>query len=120
MEIFSSKIDIPLFVFVSIIAFLNLSVAVGIARSFSVINIASSLLLFVFGSVAPLWLLLSTYYVVKDDNLEIMSGPFSWSVSLGSIEKVLEAEQPLCSPTFSRDQLAIFYDSGKELTQISV
>lgn len=63
----------------------------------------------------PIWLLVSTYYVVEADALEIRSGPFRWSIRLDEIKSVRPSRSLLSSPALSLDRLEIVYGAGNQL-----
>ena len=61
----------------------------------------------------PVWLLLSTYYLVDAGNLMIRSGPFRWSISISEIKSVEPSRSLLSSPALSLNRLEIQYGRGK-------
>jgi len=65
------------------------------------------------GALFPLWLCLSTNYIVRDDLLLIRCGPFSWRVPKATIRSVKATRNPLSSPALSLDRLRIDYGAGK-------
>ena len=62
----------------------------------------------------PLWMFYTTHYVVKDEVLQIQSGPFRWTIPIASISQVVESTNPLSSPTLSLRRLKIVYDNNRE------
>lgn len=38
----------------------------------------------------PLWILVSTRYIADDENLKIVSGPFSWIIPVQTITSIQE------------------------------
>ena len=54
-------------------------------------------------------ILKSTYYVVADGVLRIVSGPFNWTIQLSDIVEITPTRNPLSSPALSLDRLKIVY-----------
>ena len=48
-----------------------------------------------------------TYYVVDDDILRIVSGPFRWKIPVANIVEITPSRNPLSSPALSLDRLKI-------------
>ncbi|MCU7856703.1 MAG: PH domain-containing protein [Candidatus Thiodiazotropha sp. (ex Lucinoma borealis)] len=67
------------------------------------------------GTGLPIWLFVSTKYIVTEELLRIKSGPFSWSIPLSSISSVSETRNPLSSPALSLDRLELKYRDGKTI-----
>ena len=61
----------------------------------------------------PLWLLLSTYYLVEDRILKIRSGPVRMSIPLNEINSVKPSRSLLSSPALSIKRLKISYGANK-------
>lgn len=78
-------------------------------------NYASATVLIVLGTILPVWLLVSTNYVVTDRELLVRTGPFSWDVPLHDIESVTETRNSRSSPALSLDRLRIAYGGGRVL-----
>lgn len=57
----------------------------------------------------PVWLLLSTVYVVGDHALIVTSGPFRWYIPRAEITSVRRSRSLLSSPALSIDRLEIAY-----------
>jgi len=94
----------------AIFIFAVLSVGAINLASFVVIG---ALAVFVFG--LPVWLLLSTYYLVEADTLKVRSGPFSWSILLNEINTVKPSRSVLSSPALSLDRLELQYGRGQTI-----
>ena len=92
--------------------FLFVVMSIGIANSAAMAVIAGSAIL-VFG--LPIWLLLSTYYVVEAGTLKVRSGPFSWSIPLSEIKSVKPSHSVLSSPALSLHRLEIRYGRGQTI-----
>jgi Bacterial PH domain len=61
------------------------------------------------------WVVLSTYYVFKDDVLVAHSGPFSWRIPVKEISGVRESTSVRSGPALSRDRLEIAFGDGRVL-----
>jgi len=59
--------------------------------------------------------LLSTKYVVADDELIIHSGPRLWRIPLAEISSVDNTNNSRSSPALSLDRLHIRYSNGKSV-----
>jgi membrane protein YdbS with pleckstrin-like domain len=55
----------------------------------------------------------STYYLVRSDDIRIVSGPFRWEVPLADIRDIAPTRNPLSSPALSMDRLKISYGKRK-------
>ncbi len=64
---------------------------------------------------SPVWLLLSTRYVVDGGVLRVHSGPFTWEIKLDEIESIEPSRSLLSSPALSLDRLKITYSGGRAL-----
>ena len=51
----------------------------------------------------------STYYVVEDGILRIVSGPFRWKIAIADIVDITPSRNPLSSPALSFDRLKVTY-----------
>ena len=63
----------------------------------------------------PLWLLLSTRYVLGHGQLQILSGPFKWRIPVARITTITPTSNPLSSPALSLDRLRVDYGVGKSV-----
>lgn len=63
----------------------------------------------------PVWLMLSTRYVIQDGTLRVRSGPFRWTIPLREIRSVEPSRSVLSSPALSLDRLKIRYGAGRSL-----
>lgn len=63
----------------------------------------------------PVWLMLSTRYVIEDGTLRVRSGPFRWTIPLRDIRSVEPSRSVLSSPALSLDRLKIRYGAGRSL-----
>ncbi|MEL7185663.1 MAG: PH domain-containing protein [Pseudomonadota bacterium] len=71
--------------------------------------------LMMLATVLPVWLLVSTRYVVDKDILTIKCGPFRWKVRLDEIESLQATRSPLSSPALSLDRVLIRYRNGRRV-----
>ena len=60
-------------------------------------------------AVLPIWLLMTTRYVVDKEMLRIHCGPFRWKIRLDEIESIKATRNPLSSPALSLDRIMIRY-----------
>lgn len=115
MEVFKSKVDKWLLscLALSILAcLLGASVALEVGGT---INYVFAAVILIMGVGFPLWILVSTKYIVSNDDLRIISGPFSWIISIQSITSIQEVENAVTSPALSFDRLEVAYDEGKAI-----
>lgn len=66
-------------------------------------------------AVLPIWLLMTTRYVVNNQMLRIHSGPFRWTIRLDEIESIKATRNPLSSPALSLDRVMIRYRNGRRI-----
>src|SRR5689334_12855428 len=59
----------------------------------------------------PLWLLMTTTYVVTADTLRVRSGPIRITVPLRSVTRLRASRTPLSSPALSLDRIEVWYES---------
>lgn len=77
---------------------------------------ASSSIFFASAIIAigfPLWMLFSTYYLIRGSELVIRSGPFRWKVDISTIQSIKPTRSLLSSPALSLDRLEIKHGPGK-------
>jgi Bacterial PH domain len=111
---FNSKIDPWLMITLLVASVLCLVPALpllGDPRSGYKILAALLLLL----ALVPLWLLLSTRYVLSDEKLDIRCGPFSWSVPIDQITAVTPTRSGAPSPALSLTRLQLSYGSERSI-----
>lgn len=58
-----------------------------------------------------LWMMITTYYLIEEENLVIRFGPFKKIVPLASIKSVKKTMNPLSSPALSLKRLEISYNT---------
>lgn len=115
MHVFKSKVDnwVLVCLLLSISACLmGASVALMVGGTFNYVFAAIILIL---GAGFPVWLYASTRYIVTDDDLKIISGPFFWNISIQSIVSVQETHNASASPALSFDRLEIIYGEDKAI-----
>jgi hypothetical protein len=71
------------------------------------------------GAALMLWILYGTKYVLADDSLLAMCGPFRYRVPLAEIDSVRPSRNPLSSPACSLDRLLIEWREGRRRLLIS-
>ena len=113
MTTFRSKIDAWL------ILTLALAIGVVIYASMQVIfnavprNWWPLILIIGLGIGMPVWLLISTRYILQPKLLTVRIGPFVWRIPTDEITAITPTRSPLSSPALSLDRLRIEYGSGK-------
>ena len=78
----------------------------GFRLPFAVVMVAATFLV--------IWILYGTRYLVTDDLILAVCGPFRTSVPLAAVEEVLPSRNPLAAPACSLDRLEIRH-SGRRL-----
>jgi len=112
---FKSKVDYWFYFLAFVLPgaiFIFVVVSIGTSNTTALIILGGSVILTM---ALPVWLLLSTYYLVEDDVLEIRSGPLKWSIALDEIESVIPGRSMMSSPALSLSQLEIRYGQGKTI-----
>ena len=116
---FASKVDgwlIPLFV-IAIAGMLFAFVAVITGDTPLWLQIVVSFVS-VFFCALLFAVLKSTFYVVKDGELRIYSGPFRWTIAVADIGEITPTRNPLSSPALSLDRLKVTY-KGRRYVLVS-
>ena len=96
-----------------------LEAAYTVAKQGGSENYATALFVSLIGFGLPIWLLVSTKYVVSQDELKIFSGPFSWTVPVSSIFSVKDTCSPLSSRALSLRSIGAALWRGKSDHDIS-
>lgn len=78
-------------------------------------NYVMAAIIIVAGIGFPLWILVSTRYITDEENLKIISGPFSWVIPIQSIISIQETQSAITSPALSFDRLEITYGEDKAI-----
>ena len=115
MEVFKSKIDKWVLICLALSVFaciLGASVSVKVGGT---VNYAFAGVILIIGAGFPLWILVSTRYIVNDVDLKIISGPFSWNIPIQSIISIQQTNSTVTSPALSFDRLEIIYDEDKSI-----
>ena len=113
MDVFKSKIDKWMLIFIVLSMFscmLGSSVMLKIGGA---VNYAIAAFILIVGAGIPLWILVSTKYIVENENLKIISGPFSWIIPIASIKSVQDSQSSAFGPALSSDRLEITYGEDK-------
>ena len=85
------------------------------ARTGSISGWITAAVIVVVGVGLPVWLLVSTRYVIGDDQLLIRSGPLTWRIPLADISSITPTRNPLSSPALSLDRLRIEYGARRSV-----
>lgn len=115
MHVFKSKIDrgvLVCFVLSIISCLMGVSVMLKIGGT---ANYVMAAVIIVAGMGFPLWILASTRYITDQENLKIISGPFSWVIPIQSITSVQETQSAITSPALSFDRLEIIYGEDRAI-----
>ena len=112
---FKSEVDLWLWVIVALVVIISLVVSVRLFLKASLAGCLTGAWLMAIGIGMPLWLFYTTHYVVKDEVLQIQSGPFKWTIPIASINQVVETSNPLSSPALSLRRLKIVYENSKSV-----
>lgn len=113
MHVFKSKIDnwVLVCLLLSVSAcLLGASVPLMIG---GITNYVFAAIILIAGAGFPIWIYVSTRYVVSDDDLKIISGPFTWNIPIQSIVSMQETQTAATSPALSFDRLEITYGEDK-------
>lgn len=79
------------------------------------VNYVFAGIILIIGMGFPLWILVSTRYIVNDIDLKIISGPFSWNIPIQSIISIQQTNSTVTSAALSFDRLEIIYDEDKSI-----
>lgn len=115
MHVFKSKIDrwvLVCFVLSIFACLMGVSVMLKIGGT---ANYVMAAVIIVAGIGFPLWILASTRYITDQENLKIISGPFSWVIPIQSITSIQETQSAITSPALSFDRLEIIYGEDKAI-----
>ena len=115
MDVFKSKIDKWLLIclILSIVACL-LGTSVMLAEG-GTLYTSIAVITIIAGAGFPLWVFISTKYIVRKAELKIVSGPFSWVIPIKSIKSVEETQSTITGPALSFDRLEIIYGEDKAI-----
>ena len=94
---------------------ISFGAAYMVLKQGGVVNYGVAVFIALIGAGLPIALLVSTKYVVAAEQLNINSGPFSWSVPIATITSVKETRNPLSGPALSLDRLEISYGKGQTI-----
>lgn len=114
-NVYASKIDTWLLLVLAFAVVSCLVVPLLALRSQGAVAIATAAPTILIGAGLPLWLFLSTRYILTDVALLVQCGPFKWQVPLAEISSVTATRNPLSSPALSLDRLRIDYSRGKSI-----
>ena len=113
--VYRSKTDLWLIALLAIAMIASLSGALVMFSTGTPAALMVAALIAIVGLGLPLWLLLSTRYVLGQDQLRVLSGPFKWCVPLAKITAITPTSSPLSSPALSLDRLRIDYGVGNSV-----
>lgn len=110
--VFRSKVDRWLIAVLVGSTSLSLLAAASLAAVPSAAAVTAALIGAALGGGLPLWLLLSTRYVLSGSDLRIRCGPFGWSIRLSGIRSISHTRDASSAPALSLDRLRIEYDTS--------
>ena len=113
--IFRSSVDGWFYALILGAAALTLFGLVAALKDGSTVGLATVAVAMVLAVAFPIWLLVSTYYVVDEETLLIRSGPFRWRIPRSEIRSVQPSRSPLSSPALSLDRLEIRYSGNRSI-----
>ena len=113
--VYKSKIDT--WVAVLLVSVIFISVFAGLRASTANSPDAGwiALLIGAPGVVFPLAALLTTRYVIGDNELTVRSGVFAWSIPISEISDISPTSKPVASPALSLDRLRIKYGRNRSV-----
>ncbi|MCW5658428.1 MAG: PH domain-containing protein [Burkholderiaceae bacterium] len=113
--VFRSKVDAWLVLVLVAAAVVALAAAGAAFRQTSGMALLAPVAVVAIGAALPIWILVSTAYVVESRTLHIRSGPFSWRIPVSSITSIKPSRSPISSPTLSLKRLRVEYGTGKSI-----
>lgn len=115
VTVYRSKIDSWLLVVLVMAMIVSLFAAATVLAVASPMARTGAAFVAGIGAGLPLWLLLSTRYILGHGRLVVRSGPFRWHIPLTDITSITPTSNPLSSPALSLDRLRIDYGRGRSL-----
>ncbi len=115
MHVFKSRID------KWVLACLALSIIACLMGSFVMLKVGGTFnyilaaVVIIVGTGFPIWILTATEYKVLDDELEILSGPFTWRIVIADIQSIQPAQNVMTSPALAFERLEIRYGENKAI-----
>lgn len=88
------------------------------ARGLSILPVLLTLLL-VGGIALSLSVLYGTRYVIDGQRIAVSSGPFRWTIEIGTIESIRPTNDPTSSPACSLDRLQIAWGDAYDTIMVS-
>ncbi len=113
MDVFKSKVDKWMLIFIASSIFACILGSSVMLKIGGAVNYSIAAFMLIVGAGIPLWILNSTRYIIKNGNLKIVSGPFTWVIPITSITSVQESESSMFGPALSSDRLEIEYGKDK-------
>ncbi len=113
MDVFKSKIDRWMLVFLALSMFACILGSSVMLKVGGAVNYSIGAFMLIIGAGVPLWILNSTRYIIRNGDLKIVSGPFSWIIPVTSITSVHESQSSSFGPALSSDRLEIEYGKDK-------
>ena len=115
MDVFKTKIDkwlLICLIFSVVACLLGSSVML---EEGGTLYTSIAMITIIVGAGFPLWIFVSTKYIVRNGDLKIISGPFSWDIPIDSITSVGETQDIITGPALSFDRFEIIYGENKAI-----
>ncbi|QFG00991.1 hypothetical protein PB01_20555 [Psychrobacillus glaciei] len=108
---FKSRKDwwLSIIVWIAMIFVLGSGVYVLVDKTLDILGFIITFSLSIILPIFILWMWLTTFYVIEDNNLIIRFGPFKRNIPLDNITSVEKTKNPLSSPALSIKRLEIVY-----------
>lgn len=111
-KVFKSRVDAWYYVLLAVLGGITVH---AISRPGSNVSETGAAILIICVLALPVWLLLSTRYIVTADMLAVRAGPFFWNIPRSDIQGLKPSRSPLSSPALSLQRIEITYDDNRRL-----
>ena len=113
--VYKSKIDWWLGLLMAAVILISLVAGLKALSAYSPNATWNAILIGGPGVVVPIVLLLTTRYIITDNQLVVRSGPFKWRITISEISAITPSHDPIASPAWSLNRLRIDYGRKKSL-----
>ena len=113
--VYKSKVDIWIAVIILFVVAFSLISALRELSVYSPYAKWNALIIAAAGMGLPLWLLLTTRYIVTETQLVVHSGPFRWRIPISEISAMTPTYSPFSAPALSIKRLRIDYGNNKSV-----
>ena len=108
-QVYHSKLDIWLILLMVICTASAVIFTVQLAQWKELLLVRIGILLMAALVATPLWLILTTRYILNHQAMSIICGPFKWRIPYATIDDIQDTQSLRTSPALSLDRLAIHY-----------